>query len=219
MIDREVLALISDTHLYRAGLPSFFNFLQRYRIERLACLGDCEAEPFYLWLVSHPGRELYWVYDVHWPDLPNATDHGMALALKQRIILAHTRATAFIHFKDTIAGYKKSPASGRSPLLICHGHTHTPSVTRFGHSLNQILYINSATRHRVEPRQELLQLAHDTVYLVVPGAFTLEEGRYPNFNFSLLDSENQEVEMVSLAHVEELQNLRSSLTVLQGRDS
>jgi predicted phosphodiesterase len=216
MTERGVLALIADTHLYRAGLPSFFNFLQRYRIERLACLGDCEAEPFYQWMVSRPGRELYWVYDVHWPDLPKATVHGLALALSRRIFLAHTRATAFIHFKEAIAGYRNTPASGRSPLLICHGHTHTPSVTRFGHSLNQILYINSATRHRMKPRYELLQLAHDTVYLIVPGAFTLEDGRFPNLNFSLVDVENHEVEMFSLAHLEELQTLRSSLAFLQG---
>ncbi len=209
------MAFISDTHLYRAGLPSFFHFLEKYRIERLACLGDCETDPFYHWLISHPGRELYWVYDVYWPDLPKATAHGMSVLLSGRILLAHTRATAFIHFKEEINGYKKAPATGRPPLLICHGHTHTPSVTRFGHSLNQILYINSAARHRVESRQELVPLAHDTVYLIVPGAFTLEEGRFPNFNFSLLDVANNEVEMISLNHVEELQTLKSSLTVYQ----
>lgn len=216
MTERGVLALIADTHLYRAGLPSFFNFLQRFRIERLACLGDCEAEPFYRWMLLRPGRELYWVYDVHWPDLPHATGNGLALALSGRIFLAHTRATAFIHFREAIGGYRNSPASGRSPLLICHGHTHTPSVTRFGHSLNQILYINSAARQKVEPRHELLQLAPDTVYLIVPGAFTLEDGRFPNLNFSLLDQENHEVEMFSLSHLKELQTLRSFLAVLQG---
>ena len=216
MTTKGILALISDTHLYRAGLPLFFNFLQRHQIDRLACLGDCESEPFHRWLLLHPRRELYWVYDVFWPDLPEATDHGMALALSGRIFLAHTRATAFIHFRDELAAYKKSPISGRFPMLICHGHTHTPSVTRFGHSLNQILYINSFTRHHsFQPRHEILQLSNDTVYLIVPGAFTLEEGRFPNFNFSLLDLENHEVEMFSLTSLAELETLRSSLSVLQ----
>ena len=101
-------------------------------------------------------------------------------------------------------------------MLICHGHTHTPSVTRFGHSLNQILYINSVIRHNnSQPRHELLKLANDTVYLIVPGAFTLEEGRFPNFNFSLLDLENHEVEMFSLTSLGQLETLRSSLSVLQ----
>jgi predicted phosphodiesterase len=216
MTTKGILALISDTHLYRAGLPLFFNFLQRHQIDRLACLGDCEAEPFLRWLLLHPDGELYWVYDVFWPDLPEATAHGMALALSGGIFLAHTRATAFIHFRDELAAYKNASTSGRPPMLICHGHTHTPSVTRFGHSLNQILYINSVIRHHsMQPRHELLQLANDTVYLIVPGAFTLEEGRFPNFNFSLLDLENHEVEMFSLTSLGELENLRSSLSVLQ----
>jgi predicted phosphodiesterase len=217
MTDRGVLALISDTHLYRAGLPLFFGFLERHRIERLACLGDCEAEPFLHWLSARPGRELYWVHDVFWPDLPEATAHGLSLSLGERIFLAHTRATAFIHFREELAAYKTVVPAGRAPLLICHGHTHTPSVTRFGHSLNQILYINSITRsHRQQPGHELLRLAADTVYLIVPGAFTLEEGRFPNFNFSLLDLENQEVEMFSLTRAGELETLGSALRVLRG---
>ncbi len=216
MTDGGVLALISDTHLYRAGLPLFFDFLQRHHITRLACLGDCEPEPFHRWMVLHPGSELYWVFDVFWPDLPEANASGMALALTGRIFMAHTRATAFIHFRTELAAYKNAPTRGRPPLLICHGHTHTPSVTRFGHSLNQILYINTATRyHKFQPRHELLQMARDTVYLIVPGAFTLEEGRFPTFNFSLLDLENHEVEMFSLKSLEELETLESSLSVLQ----
>jgi predicted phosphodiesterase len=215
MTNRGVLALISDTHLYRAGLPYFFNFLQRHRIDRLACLGDCEEEPFHHWLLGQPGRELYWVYDVYWPDLPAATAHGMSLNLGGRILLAHTRATAFIHFREELSVYKNTSPSGRAPLIICHGHTHTPSVTRFGHSLNQILYVNTAIRHRVQPRHELLQLANDTVYLIVPGAFTLEEGRFPNFNFSILDLENHEVEMISLSNLGELEILGSFLSGLQ----
>jgi len=214
MTIRGVLALISDTHLYRAGLPLFFDFLLRHRIKKLACLGDCEPELFYHWMVSEPGREIYWVYDIFWPDLPEATAHGMTIALESRIFMAHTRATAFIYFKEPLTHYKTGPASGRAPLLICHGHTHTPSVTRFGHSLNQILYINSAVRHQERFRQELLQLANDTVYLIVPGAFTLEEGRFPNFNFSLLDMDNNMVEMLSLKNLHEFNNLRSNLQVL-----
>jgi predicted phosphodiesterase len=216
MTTRGVLALISDTHLYRAGLPLFFDFLEGCRVERLACLGDCEPEPFQRWLEERPGREVYWVYDIFWPDLPEATAHGMTVALEGRIFLAHTRATAFIQFREPLAAYKTAPAAGRPPLLVCHGHTHTPSITRFGHSLNQILYINSATRHREQSRHELLHLAHDTVYLIVPGAFTLEEGRYPNFNFSLIDLENHLVEMFSLVHLQEFGTLRSALGVVPG---
>jgi predicted phosphodiesterase len=215
MTIRGVLALISDTHLYRAGLPLFFDFLERHRIRKLACLGDCEPELFYHWMISEPGREIYWVYDIFWPDLPEATAHGMTIALENRILLAHTRATAFIYFKEPLTHYRTAPASGRAPLLICHGHTHTPSVTRFGPSLNQIIYINSAVRHQERFRQELLPLADDTVYLIVPGAFTLEEGRFPNFNFSLLDMDNNVVEMFSLKNLQEFDNLRSTLEVLQ----
>jgi predicted phosphodiesterase len=138
----------------------------------------------------------------------------MALNLGGRILLAHTRATAFIHFKKELSAYKNKPASGRAPLLICHGHTHTPSVTRFGHSLNHIIYINTAIRNRVQPRHELFHLANDTVYLIVPGAFTLEEGRFTNFNFSILDLENHEVEMFSLANLGELETLGSFLSGL-----
>jgi predicted phosphodiesterase len=203
------LALISDTHLYRAGLPLFFDFLQRHRINQLACLGDCEPEPFYHWMVLEPGREVYWVYDIFWPDMPEARAHGMTVALNERIFLAHTRATAFIYFKEPLAAYKTAPSTGRAPLLICHGHSHTPSVTRFGHSLNQILYINSATRYQGRSRQELIKLADDTVYLIVPGAYTLEEGRFPNFNFSLLNLEDNTVEMFSLTHLNEFDSLRS----------
>jgi predicted phosphodiesterase len=215
MTTRGVLALISDTHLYRAGLPLFFDFLRQHRIYRLACLGDCEPEPFHHWMVAEPGREIYWVYDVFWPDLPEAAAHGMTVALNGRIFLAHTRASAFIQFREPLAAYKTVLPSGRPPLLICHGHTHTPSVTRFGHSLNQILYINSSARHQERSRHELLQLAKDTVYLIVPGAFTLEEGRFANYNFSLLDLENHLVEMFSLINLREFGNLRSNLTVLQ----
>jgi predicted phosphodiesterase len=213
MTDKGVLALISDTHLYRAGLPLFFHFLERHRIHRLACLGDCATEPFSQWFLEHQGRELYWVHDVFWPDLPEATGHGLAVAVNGRIFLAHTRATAFTRFKEELTTYKKPPPSGRAPLLICHGHTHTPSLTRFGHSLNQILYINSANRHRLQPRREVLPLAQDSVYLIVPGAFTLEEGRFPNLNFALLDQGNQLVEMVSLGKLEELASMQSSLPV------
>lgn len=215
MTPRGVLALISDTHTFRAGLPFFFAFLERCQIHRLACLGDCDTVPFAHWQRGDPGRELYWVHDVFWPDLPEATAHGLAVNLEGRIFLAHTRATAFVTFKTALAAYKQDPATGRPPLLICHGHTHTPSVTRFGHSLNQILYINSALRHQVQPRRELLPLAKDAVYLIVPGAFTLEEGRFPNFNFALLDLENDAVEMMTIAHPEELTALQSSLESLQ----
>lgn len=210
-----VLALISDTHLYRAGLPLFFHFLERHGLNRLACLGDCEREPYAQWLHKSADRELYWVHDVFWPDLSDATAHGLSVALDGRILLAHTRATAVITFRDAIAAYKKALPAGRPPLLICHGHTHTPSVTRFGPSLNQILYINSSSRYERRWRRELLNLAADAVYLIVPGAFTYEEGRFPNLNFALLDVDNQILEMFSLPHPDYLSTLTSALPVLQ----
>ncbi|MGQ9922048.1 MAG: metallophosphoesterase family protein [Desulfobacca sp.] len=217
MLAEGVLALISDTHLYRAGLPLFFQFLARHGVDRLACLGDCEAEPFLRWLQSPGKRELYWVHDVYWPDLPEATAHGLSVALAGRLFLAHTRATAVVTFRREIAAYKQAPPSGRSPLLICHGHTHTPSVSQFGPSLNQILYINSTARHAAQLRQEVLRLAADAVYLIVPGAFTYEEGRFPNLNFALLDTAGQSVEMVTLPRPEYLHTLTSLLPTLQGR--
>ncbi|AEB10340.1 metallophosphoesterase family protein [Desulfobacca acetoxidans] len=215
MILRGVLALIADTHLYQAGLPFFFDFLQRQQIHQLACLGDCQPEPFRHWLALHPHCKLYWVYDVFWPELPEATGNGMALDLAGRIFLAHTRATAFIRFKDSVSTYKKEPPSGRAPLIICHGHTHTPSVTRFGRSLNQILYINSPHHFLIQPRHELMHLENDAVYLIVPGAFTMEEGRFPTFNFALLDTDNHAVEMFSFTELTPLRSLRSSLPALQ----
>lgn len=216
MHTRGVLALISDTHLYRAGLPLFFDFLDRYRISELACLGDCEPEPFHQWMLLKPGHRLYWVYDIFWPDLPEAAAHGMTVALHERIFMAHTRANAFIHFREPLAAYRSAPPSGRPPLLICHGHTHTPSITQFGHSLNQILYINSQAHHQGRPRHELFQLSNDSVYLIVPGAFTLEEGRYANLNFSLLDLKNNLAEMFTINNMAELANIESKLKVLQG---
>jgi len=211
MQPRGVLALISDTHLYRAGLPRFFQFLERVGIDCLACLGDCATEPFLHWLEAAPGRRLYWVHDVFWPDLPAATAHGLSVALAGRIFLAHTRATALVTYRRQIADYKQAPAVGRPPLLVCHGHTHTPSVTRFGPSLNQILYINSSCRQTSASRQELIPLAPDAVYLIVPGAFTYEEGRFANLNFALLDLDHQVVEMVSIPHPDYLSHLASCL--------
>jgi predicted phosphodiesterase len=215
MQPRGVLALISDTHLYRAGLPRFFHFLEKAGIERLACLGDCASEPFLHWLEAAPRRQLYWVHDVFWPDLPAATAHGLSLALGGRLFLAHTRATALVTYKQEIADYKRAPAAGRPPLLVCHGHTHTPSVTRFGPSLNQILYIHSTCRQAGSRRQELLRLAPDAVYLIVPGAFTYEEGRFANLNFALLDLDRHWVEMVSIPHPDALLHLTSLLPGLE----
>ncbi len=212
-----VLALISDTHLYRAGLPCFFQFLGRYGIHRLACLGDCPPEPFLQWLQAAADRELYWVHDVCWPDLPQATAHGLNVAVQGRILLAHTRATAMVAFRREIAAYKQAPPSGRPPLLICHGHTHIPSVTHFGPTLTEILYIQAGTWPISRPRQEVLALAADAVYLIVPGAFTFEEGRYPNLNFALLDLDNCLVEMISLTRPESLATLTSGLPPLRLR--
>ncbi len=201
--------MVSDTHGYEAGLPRLFELFRRHHIQRLACLGDCEAEPFDWWLDLAPGNELYWVYDVDGADHPRATLTNRALALNNRIFLAHTRATAFDYFKPQIKAYKQARPLGRPPLLICHGHTHTPCVTRFGRTLNNLLYIHSVARpYLFRPWRECLQLALDTVYLIVPGAFTMEEGRYPTFSFAILDLEHHTVEMISLTDLQDLETMQ-----------
>ncbi|MFP3867368.1 MAG: metallophosphoesterase family protein [Desulfobacteraceae bacterium] len=203
------MAVVSDTHGYWAGLPRLFECFRRHHIQRLACLGDCEAEPFDWWMDLDPRHELYWVYDVDGSDHPRATLTNPALALNHRIFLAHTRATAFDYFKSQIKAYKQAPPNGRSPLLVCHGHTHTPCVTRFGRTLNDLLYIHSVARpYLFQPRRECLQLALDTVYLIVPGAFTLEEGRYPTLSFAILDLDHHTVEMISLTDVNDLKTMQ-----------
>ena len=70
------LALVADTHAYRAGLPLLLGFFQRQGLRHLACLGDCQPEPFRAWLEMDPGNRLYWVYDVFGPQLPEATTCG-----------------------------------------------------------------------------------------------------------------------------------------------
>ncbi len=207
-----MVALVADTHGYQAGLPYFFEFLIRHKIRCLACLGDCDPEPFRRWLQLQPGQELYWVYDVQWPAMPEATASGLALKLAARVFLAHTRATAVLNHREEIAAYKKQPPAGRPPLLICHGHTHIPSVTRFGPRISQLLYINPPGRvYRAPVQQRLLLLEQDTVYLIVPGAFTLEEGWFPSLNFALLDLDRHLVEMVTLASPQDLTTLTSAL--------
>lgn len=206
---RSLLALVADTHGYQAGLPRLFELFHRHQVQRLACLGDCDPEPFLWWLEMAPGQQLYWVYDVDGADLPQATCSGLALELEGRIFLAHTRAIAFNHFKSQIAAYRQSPPRGRPPLLICHGHTHTPCVTRFGQTLNHLVYVHTAVRpYLFRPRRECLQLEPDTVYLIVPGAFTIEDGRYPTLSFAVLDLEHHVLEMISLTDLEPLKSLK-----------
>lgn len=208
-----MLALIADTHGFRDGLPPFFAFLTRCGVKKLACLGDCDPEPFRAWLEFNPAHELYWIYDVQGPEMPEATATGPALKLGEWIFLAHTRATAVLSHHQEIQAYKNRPPSGRPPLVICHGHTHTPSVTRFGPRVNQILYINSCVRpYLLRPRRQLVALEQDAVYLVVPGSFTLEDGRHPSFNFTLLDPARQLVEMFTLTDLGEFATLASLLT-------
>lgn len=205
----EILALLADTHEYQAGLPPLFEFLQRCGIRRLACLGDCPPEPFADWLEMGPQQELYWVYDVHGPEFPLATRNGLALDLDNgQVIMAHTRATAFIHFKPRISGYLHGEPGHRPPLIICHGHTHTPSLSRYGRRLNRIIYTNLAVRPYLFQRQHAyIELQPDSIYLVVPGAFTLEEGRYPTLSFALLDLARRRLEMISLLDISELEGL------------
>ncbi len=202
------LALVADTHTYQGGLPSLLEFFQRQGLRHLACLGDCLPEPFRPWLQLDHRHRLYWVFDVYGPEMPEATRSGVALELEERVFLAHTRALLWTHFKDQVHAYQQDEASGRPPLLLCHGHTHVPSITRFSPPLNRLLYINDAVRpQEFQPRQACVTLEPDTIYLIVPGAFTLEEGRHPTFSFTVLEPANLRVAMVSLKELQSLESL------------
>lgn len=199
------LALVADTHTYRAGLPLLLAFFQRQGLRHLACLWDCQPGPFRPWLEMDPENRLYWIYDVFGPQLPTATTNGVAQELAGRIFLAHTRALIWTHYNERVRAYSRGTRSYRPPLLLCHGHTHVPSVTRFAPPFSRILYSNDAVRPReFQPRQACLDLSPDTVYLIVPGAFTLEEERYPAFSFAVLDLEASRLAMVSLRDLDAL---------------
>lgn len=200
------LALVADTHVYQAGLPRLLAFFQSRGIRHLACLGDCPPEPFRPWLEMAPDNRLYWVYDFYGPELPEATGCAEALELEGRIFLAHTRAILWTHFKDRVHAYQQGRTVARPPLLLCHGHTHVPSVTRYSPPFNRLLYINDALRpQEFQARQACLPLAPDTIYLLVPGAFTLEEGRHPTFSFAVLDLLDSRIAMVSLTDLAALE--------------
>jgi predicted phosphodiesterase len=195
----ERLALVADTHSYQAGLPNLLEFFRRQGVHHLACLGDCPPEPFKPWLAMDPRHRLYWVFDFYGPEMPEATGNGMALALNDRVFIAHTRALVWTHFKEQIHAYEQGPRTCRPPLWLCHGHTHVPSVTRFSPPFSRLLYSNDALRpEEFQARQACLTLSPDTMYLIVPGAFTLEEGRHPTFSFAVLDLTASRVAMVSL---------------------
>jgi predicted phosphodiesterase len=204
----ERLALVADTHSYQAGLPALLEFFRRQGLQHLACLGDCRPEPFRPWLELDPRHRLYWVYDVYGPELPEATGCDVALGLGDRVFLAHTRALVWTHFKERISAYEHGPRTCRPPLLLCHGHTHVPSVTRFSPPFSRLLYINDAMRpQEFQARQACLALSPDTMYLIVPGAFTLEDGRHPTFSFAVLDLAASRVAMVSLRDLANLESL------------
>jgi predicted phosphodiesterase len=140
--------------------------------------------------------------------MPEATACGEALELEERIFLAHTRALLWTHYKDQVHAYQQGRATARPPILLCHGHTHVPSVARFSPPFNRILYINDALRpQEFQPRQACLTLLPDTVYFIVPGAFTMEEGRYPTFSFAVLDLAASRLAMVSLKDLAFLNSL------------
>ncbi len=211
VVDR--LALVADTHAYQSGLPLLLAFFRRQGLKHLACLGDCPPAPFRAWLSMGSGHRLYWVFDVYGPELPQATRNGLALEVGDRVLLAHTRALIWTHFKERLAAYERARPAGRPPLLLCHGHTHVPSLTRFSPPFNRILYQNDALRPQLfQPRQACLSLEPDTVYLVVPGAFTLEEERYPAFSFAVLDLLASRVAMVSLRELGSLESLELFLS-------
>lgn len=201
------LALVADTHTYQAGLPRLLAFFQSQGLTDLACLGDCPPEPYRAWL-KHPQHRLYWVYDFYGPDLPEATASGMGLELGGNVFIAHTRALVWTHFKDRIHAYLEAPETGRQPLVLCHGHTHVPSLAHFKPPGHRLLYSNDAVHPReFRPRRACIELEADTCYLLVPGAFTIEEGRYPTFSFAVLDLAARRVAMVSLRDLEGLEEL------------
>jgi len=203
----ERLALVADTHSYQAGLPALLAFFKAQGLTHLACLGDCPPEPFQPWLRMDQRHRLYWVFDVYGPEMPEATGCGISLTVSDRVFLAHTRAFLWTHFKERISAYEHGARTCRPPLLLCHGHTHVPSVTRFTPPFSRLLYINDAVRpQEFQARQACLTLEPDTIYLIVPGAFTLEEQRFPAFSFAVLDLVNSRVAMISL---KDLRNLES----------
>jgi predicted phosphodiesterase len=193
------LALVADTHTYEAGLPQLLAYFHRQGLRHLACLGDCPPGPFRPWLEMAPGNRLYWVYDVFGPQLPEAHGNDVAMGLAGRVFLAHTRALIWTHFNERLRAYGHGARTCRPPLLACHGHTHVPSVTRYTPPFSRLLYTNDALRPlEFQPRQACVNLEPDTVYLIVPGAFTMEDNRHPTFSFAVLDLENSRVAMVSL---------------------
>ena len=193
------LALVADTHAYRAGLPSLLAFFQRQGLRHLACLGDCQPEPFRAWLEMDPGNRLYWVYDVFGPQLPEATACGVALELAGADLPGPHPGPDLDPFQRAHPGLRPRGPHLPPALLACHGHTHVPCVTRFAPPFSRLLYTNDAVRpQEFQPRQACLPLEPDTVYLIVPGAFTLEEGRHPTFSFAVLDLDASRVAMVSL---------------------
>jgi predicted phosphodiesterase len=204
----ERLALVADTHAYQAGLPALLAFFKDQGLRYLACLGDCPPEPFRPWLRMDQRHRLYWVFDVYGPEMPEATGCGIALNLDDQIFLAHTRAFLWTYFKDRISAYEQGGRTCRPPLLLCHGHTHVPCVTRFTPPFSRLLYINDAVRpQEFQARQACVSLDPDTIYLIVPGAFTMEEERHPTFSFAVLDLVHSRVAMVSLKDVRHLESV------------
>ncbi|HZE20704.1 MAG TPA: hypothetical protein VE082_01505 [Desulfobaccales bacterium] len=199
---------MADTHAYQAGLPALLAFFKDQGLRHLACLGDCPPEPFRPWLTMHPENRLYWVYDVFGPQMPEAAACGISLELEGRVFLAHTRAFLWTYFKERISAYEQGARTYRPPFLLCHGHTHVPCVTRYTPPFSRILYINDALRpQEFQARQACVRLEPDTIYLVVPGAFTLEEQRFPTFSFAVLDLVYSRVAMISLRDLAGLQSV------------
>ena len=115
------LALVADTHTYQDGLPALLLFFTRQGIEDLACLGDCPPEPFRPWLDNHPRHRLFWVYDFHGPEMPEATGCAMGLELEGQVFLAHTRALLWTHFKEQVHSYLGAAKRGGLPCCSATG--------------------------------------------------------------------------------------------------
>ena len=201
----ERLALVADTHSYQAGLPALLAFFKDQDSPGLPRGLSAGALPG----LADDGPRQPAVLGVRCLRAADARGHRLRYRLGAGgpDLLAHTRALIWTHFNERIRSYGHRAHSCRLPILACHGHTHVPSVTRFTPPFSRLLYTNDAVRpQEFQARQACLALDPDTTYLIVPGAFTLEEQRHPTFSFAVLDLVSSRVAMVSL---KDLRNLKS----------
>jgi len=74
-----------------------------------------------------------------------------------------------------------------------------------GHNFALNAEFDALRPEEFQARQACLSLDADTTYLIVPGAFTMEEQRHPTFSFAVLDLVTSRVAMVSLKDLRDLE--------------